>query len=182
MEKEVQYGDLCFRRYLDADTIAHAVHEVAEQLNRDYQGKTPLFLLVLNGAFMFASDLMKQISFECTMSCVKLSSYQGGLQSTGKVRELMGLNEDIHGKDIIIVEDIVDTGTTMHHLIPQLKEKGATSVEVCTFLLKPAALKHEDARPKYAAVEIPNKFIIGYGLDIEEQARNLPEVYELKKD
>lgn len=178
-EKTVQYGELRFRRSIDAQTIQAAVERVAKQLDKDYHDTTPLFLLVLNGAFMFAADLLKRIHFECTISCVKLSSYQGGLHSTGHVRELIGLNEDLTGRDVIILEDIVDTGVTMHNLIPQLRAKGAHSVEICTFLFKPESLKEEDARPKYVAIPIENKFIIGYGLDIEEEARNLPEVYEL---
>lgn len=180
--KEVQYGDLTFVPAIGREEIAQAVARVAAEINRDYAGREPLFLVILNGAFMFASDLLKEIDLKCTMSCVKLSSYEGGTQSTGKVRQLMGLNTDITGMDIIIVEDIVDTGLSMHGLIPQLKERGAASVEICTFVHKPEALKHLDAKPKYVGMNIPNRFIVGYGLDYEEYGRNLPEVYELKKD
>jgi len=177
--KQVQFGDLTFVPSIGKEEIARAVSDVAGRINRDYAGREPLFLVILNGAFMFASDLLKQIDLRCTVSCVKLSSYSG-TSSTGEVRELMGLTTDITGRDIIIVEDIVDTGLTMHGLIPQLKAKGAASVEICTFVHKPEALQYPDARPRYIGLSIPNRFIIGYGLDIDEYARNLPEVYELK--
>lgn len=180
--KEIRFGDLSFVPSISREEIAQIVARVAGEINRDYAGREPLFLVILNGAFMFASDLLKEIDLKCTMSCVKLSSYEGGTQSTGKVRQLMGLNSDITGKDIIVVEDIVDTGLSMHGLIPQLMERGAASVEICTFVHKPEALQYPDAKPKYVGMNIPNRFIIGYGLDIDEYARNLPEVYELKKD
>lgn len=180
MNNEVIVGDKTFVPLISAAEIEQVVSAVAERLNSDYADKQPMFVVILNGAFMFAADLLKHFRLPCTMSCVKLSSYEGGLSTTGNVRQVMGLRESLEGKDVIIVEDIVDTGTTMHNLIPQLLEKGARSVEVCTFLFKPEALLHEDARPKYVAKEIGNRFIIGYGLDYDEYARNLPEVYVLK--
>lgn len=179
MSKTIQYGELQFEPYIDEKTIREAVARVAGQLNHDYEGTVPLFVVVMNGAIMFTADLLRQLNIECTISCCKLSSYCGGTQSTGHVRELIGLTEDLTGRDVIILEDIVDTGRTMHGLIPKLRDLGAKSVEVCTFLFKPDSLQFEDARPKYVAIPIPNQFIIGYGLDIEEEARNLSEVYTL---
>lgn len=180
MVKEIQVLDKTFVTALSEAEIAAAVDKVSDQLSRDYAGKNPLFLMVLNGAFMFASDLLKRVTIPATMASIKLSSYDGML-TTGKVREVIGLTEDIHGRHVVIIEDIVDTGTTMHGLIPDLKARGAASVEICTFLHKPEALIFEDARPKYIGFEINNLFVIGYGLDYDGYARNLPEVYVIKK-
>lgn len=180
MVKEIQVLDKTFVTALSEAEIAAAVDKVSDQLSRDYADKNPLFLMVLNGAFMFASDLLKRVTIPATMASIKLSSYDGML-TTGKVREVIGLTEDIHGRHVVIIEDIVDTGTTMHGLIPDLKARGAASVEICTFLHKPEALIFEDARPKYIGFEINNLFVIGYGLDYDGYARNLPEVYVIKK-
>lgn len=179
--KEIQVLDKTFVTAISEAEIAAAVSKVADQLTRDYSDKNPLFLMILNGSFMFAADLLKQATFPATMASIKLSSYEGMLTS-GKVREVIGLTEDITGRDVIILEDIVDTGTTMHDLIPDLKEKGAKSVEVCAFLHKPEALIFEDARPKYIGFEIHNLFVLGYGLDYNGYGRNLPEIYVLKKE
>lgn len=178
--KEIEVLDKTFVSALSEAEIAAAVDKVADQLMKDYADKNPLFLMVLNGSFMFASDLLKRVTIPATMASIKLSSYEGML-TTGKVREVIGLTEDITGRHVVIIEDIVDTGTTMHGLIPMLKEKGAASVEICTFLHKPEALIFEDARPKYIGFEINNLFVIGYGLDYDGYARNIPEVYVLKK-
>lgn len=180
MTKEIQVLDKTFVSALSEAEIAAAVDKVAGQVQRDYEGKNPLFLMVLNGSFMFASDLLKRVTIPATMASIKLSSYEGMLTS-GKVREVIGLTEDVKGRHIVIIEDIVDTGTTMHGLIPDLKARGAASVEICTFLHKPEALIFEDAKPKYIGFEINNLFVIGYGLDYDGYARNLPEVYVLKK-
>ena len=178
--KKVQFGELTFVPSISCEQIAEAVKAVAERINTDYAGKEPVFLVVLNGAFMFASDLLKNVDLTCTVSFIKLASYSG-TQSTGDVREVMGLDTDLHGKDVIIVEDIVDSGLTMHGLLPQIKERGAASVEICAFVHKPEMLQFADAKPKYVGMNIPKRFIIGYGLDIDGKARNLPEVYELAK-
>lgn len=180
MEDLVQVKDKQFRVSIQADELCVAVERVAQQINHDYAGKEPLFLIVLNGAFMFASDLLKSITLPCTMSCVKLSSY-AGLSTTGTVREVIGIGTDLKGKDVIIIEDIVDTGTTMHSLLPQLRNMGVASAEICTLLHKPEALVYDDARPKYIALNIPPDFIIGYGLDYDGYARNLPQIYTLVK-
>lgn len=180
MQKEIQVLDKTFVSAISEAEISAALDKLSVQITRDYDGKDPLFLMILNGAFMFASDLLKRVTIPATMASIKLSSYEGML-TTGKVREVIGLTEDIHGRHVIILEDIVDTGTTMHDLIPDLKARGAASVEICTFLHKPEALIFEDARPKYIGFEINNMFVLGYGLDYDGYARNLPEVYVLKK-
>lgn len=173
--------DKTFRPSISAEKIEQAVAAVANKINRDYAGKEPMFVVILNGAFMFASDLMKHIDLPCTISFVKLSSYSG-TSTTGQVRELIGLNADLTNKDVIIIEDIVDTGTTMHGLLPQFKAKGVNSVEICTLLNKQTAREFEDVQPKYIAIEIPNEFIVGYGLDYDQYGRNLKEIYTLNKD
>lgn len=178
--KEIQVLDKTFVSAISEAEIAAAVDKVAAQITRDYEDKNPLFLIILNGAIMFASDVLKHVTIPATVSSMKLSSYEGML-TTGKVREVIGLTEDITNRHIIILEDIVDTGATMHGLIPDLKAKGAASVEICAFLHKPEALIYEDARPKYIGFEINNLFVIGYGLDYDGYARNLPEVYVIKK-
>ena len=177
--KEIQVLDKTFVSAISEAEIFAAIDKLADQLSRDYQDKQPMFLMILNGSFMFAADLLKRATFPATMASIKLSSYEGMLTS-GRVREVIGLTEDISGRDVIILEDIVDTGTTMHCLIPELKQKGAKSVEICTFLHKPDALIFEDARPKYIGFEINNLFVLGYGLDYNGYGRNLPEIYMLK--
>ncbi len=178
MKERVTYGARTFVPAINKEEIAAAVKHVAEELNRDYAGKEPVFLVVLNGAFMFAADLVREVTFDNLISFVKLASYSG-TQSTGKVKELIGLEIDVHGKDVIIVEDIVESGLTMHRVMQQLREWGAASVQICTFVHKAMKLEYEDARPKYIGMNIPDRFIIGYGLDIDGHARNLSEVYEL---
>ena len=141
------------------------------------EGKNPLFLAVLNGSFIFAADLMRMITIPCEISFVKLASYQGTL-STGKVKEVIGINEDITGRTVVIIEDIVESGLTMKRMIDTLGTRNPESVHICTLLLKPEKLE-ENLNIEYAAMEIPNDFIVGYGLDYNQQGRNLREIYTL---
>lgn len=177
----IQVNDLEFVEYLSAQEITHAVNQVAERINHDYAGKEPLFICVLNGAFMYASDLMKCITLPCEITFVRLKSYEG-TATTGDVKMLTPLSVDVKGRDIIVIEDIVDTGLTMHGFIRQLHTMGADSVELTSFLFKPEALQYPDATPKYVGLEIPTKFVLGYGLDYNEKGRNLPSLYVLRKD
>ena len=176
MEKTVKLHDKTFRVMIPAEQIDRAVQAVAEAINRDYADiDTPLFVGVLNGSFMFLSDLIKKIDFTSELSFVKLASYDGE-QSTGKVRSLIGLNNSLEGRHIIIVEDIVDTGNSIAHMIEELRQRNPASVEVCTLFFKPAAYK----RPypvKYRAMDIGNEFIVGYGLDYNQLGRNLKDIY-----
>jgi hypoxanthine phosphoribosyltransferase len=160
----------------EAEILKH-VREVAERINHDYEGKTPLFLAVLNGAFMFAAELMREITIPCEISFVKLASYQG-TTSTGKIKEVMGINENLNGRHVIIVEDIVDTGLTMKQMMESLGTRNPASVSICTLLLKPDKVQ-EDLDIKYAAIEIPNDFIVGHGLDYDQLGRNLRDIYTL---
>ena len=143
-------------------------------------GKNPLLLAVLNGSFMFAADLMRMITIPCEISFVKLASYQG-TTSTGEIKEVIGINEDLTGRTVIIVEDIVESGLTMKRMIDTLGTRNPASIHICTLLLKPEKLKI-DLNIEYAAMEIPNDFIVGYGLDYDQQGRNLRDIYTLVED
>ena len=175
--KVVQLHDKKFKPYIPVSTINDTIVRVANQINNDYQGKTPLFLVVLNGAFMFASDLLKKVTIDCEISFVKLASYEG-TTSTGKVKELVGLSEDIFNKDVLIIEDIVDTGVTMENLINTLKKDNPNSVEVVSLLYKPEAFR-KDFEIKYVGFDVPNDFLVGYGLDYDGLGRNLDSLYTI---
>ena len=177
MEQKITLHDKSFIPYLSEKELLEGVKKVAQKINEDYAGKKPLFLSVLNGAFMFTSDLLKQITVDCEISFVKLSSYEQ-MKSTGNVREVIGLNQDIEGRDILIVEDIIDTGNSMASILPSLKEKKPNSIELVTLLHKPEALQRE-LDIKYIAFSIPNKFVVGYGLDYDQLGRNYSDLYQL---
>lgn len=165
-----------FTPYLTEAELSAAVRRLAQQLNTDYAGRTPLFVAVLNGSFMFASDLLKEITLDCEIAFIRVASYQG-TSSTGKVKEILGLQEDIAGRDVVILEDIVDTGHTMQMLLEQIGAKQPASLEVATFLIKPECLQ-VPLSIKYQGVVIPNKFVVGYGLDYDGLGRNLPNLYQ----
>ena len=175
----VEIHDREFVKSISREEIAARVKGVAEKINRDYAGKRPLFLGVLNGCFMFVSDLMKNIEVECEISFVKFSSYQGS-ETTGIVNQVMGLMESIEGRDVIIVEDIVDTGLTMHKMLETLQQSNPASLAIASLFLKPARLR-VPVDVKYSAFEIPDRFIVGYGLDYDGLGRNLPDVYDVKE-
>ena len=166
-----------FKTFITEAEIKQRVKAVAERMNRDMAGKNPLLLAVLNGSFMFAADLMRDITIPCEISFVKLASYQG-TTSTGEIKEVIGLNEDIAGRTVIIVEDIVDTGLTMKRMIETLGTRNPESIHICTLLLKPDKLR-VPLDIAYTAIEIPNDFILGYGLDYDQQGRNLRDIYTL---
>lgn len=174
----IQVLDKVFGPSITAAEILTQVRRVASEINRDYQGESPLFLVVLNGAFIFAADLMREISLPSEVSFVKLASYEG-TSTTGTVREVIGLNTDITGRPVIIVEDIVESGITMAHMIDTLKKQNPKSIDICTLLLKPQKMEVKlDIR--YVAMEIPNDFILGYGLDYNGLGRGLKDIYTLK--
>jgi hypoxanthine phosphoribosyltransferase len=169
--------DKQFNIYLPERRILHSVEIVAARLSHDYRGKQPLFLSVLNGAFMFASDLMKEMSIPCEISFIRLSSYTD-MESTGQVKEIIGLKEEVKGRHVVIVEDIVDTGHTIASLLAQLQAKEPASVEVATLLIKPESLQHR-LDIKYPALSIANDFVVGYGLDYNGLGRNLRDIYKV---
>ncbi len=171
----IKIKDKEFTLSIPESDILAAVKTVAFQINKDLKGTNPLFICVLNGAFMFASDLLKEINFACEITFIKLSSYEG-LYTSGSVKEIIGLNESVVGRNIVVVEDIVDTGITMERILESLLAKGAKDIRIATFLQKPDALKR-DIKIDYIAMKIPNDFIVGYGLDYDGYGRNLKNIY-----
>lgn len=176
----VKVLDKKFETSITEEEIKKRVKDVAEQISHDMEGKNPLLLAVLNGAFIFAADLMREITIPCEISFVKLASYQG-VTSTGTVKEVIGINEDLAGRTIIIVEDIVESGLTMKRMIESIGTRGPESVHICTLLLKPDRLK-VPLNIEYVAFKIPNDFILGYGLDYNQQGRQLKDIYTLKDE
>lgn len=177
MGTTVRVLDKDFNVFIKADEINAAIKNLANKINNDTVGENPLFLVVLNGAFMFASDLLKNITVDCTLSFVKLASYSG-TKSTEVIKELIGLNESIEGRSIIVLEDIIDTGQTLNMLLEKLREAKAGKIRIATLLHKPEAFRCNYAID-YIGINIPNEFIIGYGLDYDGYARNLPDIYKI---
>ena len=171
----IRIHDKAFRPYLTADQLDGAVTALAARLSADYAGRRPLFVVVLTGGFMFAADLLKRFVGTCEIVFIRVASYEG-TGSTGVVQEILGLREDVEDRHLVVVEDIVDTGTTLHHLLPTLLAKSPASVEIATLFFKPTSLRHEMSL-RYVALEIPNDFVVGYGLDYDGLGRNLPDVY-----
>jgi hypoxanthine phosphoribosyltransferase len=176
---KVQVRELVFEKFIGREEIEAAVQRVADGINRDYSGKNPLLLAILNGAFIFASDLMRKITIPCEISFVKYASYSGTL-TTSKVKELIGVNEELEGRHVIVVEDIVDTGITMHKLLNDIREKNPLDVRVACFCFKAEAFQ-KDFKIDYLGMEISNDFIVGYGLDYDGHGRNFPEIYKVVK-
>ena len=176
----VQVKDKTFRPFISEEDIHKRVAEVGAQLNRDLEGKDPLFLAILNGSFVFAADLMREITIPSQISFIRVSSYSG-MESTGKLTEVVGLKENIKGRTVVIVEDIIDSGLTLSWLRTNLQSRGPASVEICTLLRKPTAAKVE-IDVKYVGYDIPNEFVVGYGLDYCQKYRNLPYIGILKPD
>lgn len=173
----IQIKDKQFKTFISEASILKEVRRVAGEINADLAGDNPLFISVLNGSFMFTADLMKRLTIPCEISFVKLTSYEG-TSSTGKVKELVGLNENITGRTVVIVEDIVDTGLTMQRLIETLRAQRPKEIRIATLLLKPDKLK-VDLDIRYVAMRIPNDFIVGYGLDYEGLGRNYRDIYSV---
>ena len=173
----VKIKDKSFRVFIPETEIKERVKALAEQMSKDLEGKNPIFLAVLNGAFIFAADLMREMTIPCEISFVKLASYQG-TTSTGKVKEVFGINEDLSGRTVVIVEDIVESGQTMKQMIESLGTRNPTSVHICSLFFKPEKLK-EELTLDYVAFRIPDDFILGYGLDYDGLGRELKDVYTI---
>ena len=173
----VKIKDKSFRVSIPEAEIKQHVKALAEQMSKDLEGKNPIFLGVLNGSFIFAADLMREMTIPCEISFVKLASYQG-TTSTGKVREVLGINENLSGRTVVIVEDIVESGQTMKQMIESLGTRNPESVRICTLFFKPEKLK-EDLDLDYVAFRIPDDFIVGYGLDYDGLGRELKDVYTI---
>lgn len=174
----VKVHDKEFETFITSEAIQKRVAELGAILNIEYNNKRPLFIGVLNGALIFMADLIKNITVECEMSFIKVSSYSG-LSSTGNVKNLIGLSESIKDRHVIVVEDIIDTGDTAVYIIEELKKQQPASLKFATILFKPAALKR-DIKPDYVGFEIPPDFVVGYGLDYDGLGRNLNDIYKLK--
>lgn len=172
--------DKTFQIFIPSNELAKRVKELGSQVNTEYAGKRPLFIAILNGSFMFASDLMKAIDIPSEISFVKVASYQE-MESTGNVKQLIGLSENIFNQHVIIIEDIIDTGRTMHKILEEFNALGASSVEIISLLRKPKPNAF-DIPVKYIGFDIPDKFVVGYGLDYDGLGRNLQEIYQLKDD
>jgi hypoxanthine phosphoribosyltransferase len=173
----VNVHDKSFETYLSEEVIQSRVKEMADTINRDYSGKRPLFIAILNGSFMFAADLFKHLSIEAELCFIKLASYKG-MKSSGKVVTSIGLEEDLFGKEVIIVEDIVDTGKTLYDFLPKLTHQQPQSLRIATLLHKSAATAFP-LKLDYIGFDIPDKFVVGYGLDYNGLGRNLKEIYQL---
>jgi hypoxanthine phosphoribosyltransferase len=175
----MQILDKSFKKMLSKRAIASRVAELGKIITADYVGRKPIFLVVLNGAFIFAADLIRACDLDCETAFIKLSSYTG-MHSTGKVKTVMDLTIDVRNRDVIIIEDIIDTGKTMAHFLEELSALHPASIAIATLLLKPSAVQFP-VPVAYCGFEIPNKFVIGYGLDYDECGRNLPEIFVLKR-
>ena len=173
----IKVHDKSFETYLSEEIILKHIKEIADSINKDYAGKKPLFISILNGSFMFASDLFKQLAIPAEICFIKLASYEG-MKSSGKVVTSIGLEEDIFGKDVIIVEDIVDTGKTLHQFLPNLVHQQPKTMKIATLLHKSEATEYP-LTLDYVGFDIPNKFVVGYGLDYDGLGRNLKEIYQL---
>lgn len=173
----IRVKDKTFKTFIPEAELLERIQGVADRINHDMAGKNPLFLAVLNGSFVFAADLMRMITVPCEISFVKLASYEG-TASTGDVRDLIGLNVPLEGRTVIVLEDIIETGNTLAHLLQDLKDRRAADVRICTLLMKPERLT-APLRVDYVVKEIPNDFIVGYGLDYDQQGRNLRDIYTI---
>ncbi|MBE9586929.1 hypoxanthine phosphoribosyltransferase [Mucilaginibacter sp. JRF] len=174
---KIKIADLEFEPFIAADEIEKRVRVIGAQLNVDFKNSQPVIVGVLNGSFIFIADLIKQITVPCEVTFTKLASYYGGLSTTRKIREDIDLSVDIEGRDVILVEDIVESGNTLHYLLDKFAVRKPKSVTVVSLLLKPAALGQKIEELKYVGFEIENDYVIGYGLDYQELGRNLKEIY-----
>lgn len=176
---KVKVADLEFETLIEYDRLQDRIGQLASELNRDYQGKNPIFLGVLNGCFMFMADLVKNIDVPSEVTFIKLASYYGGVSTTHNVRSDIDMSIDIKGRHVVIVEDIIDSGNTLSYLIERLKVFKPASLKVCALLSKPTAVEIYIQELEYVGFEIENEFVVGYGLDYKEQGRNLKDIYRL---
>jgi len=177
---QIQVHDKFFKPFIERERIQERIGELGRQIDADYEGKRPLFLAVLNGSFIFAADLFRALTIEAEISFIKLASYKG-TSSTGNVVTAIGLEENLHDRHVILLEDIIDTGKTLSSFIPEINSRQPASLKIASFLTKPEALQY-DLKADYFGFEVPDKFVLGYGLDYDGLGRNLPELYELVTD
>lgn len=175
--QNITIHDKNFEPFILFEEIDQAVGNIADRMNKDLKDKNPLFLVILNGSFMFAADLFKKLAFPCEISFIKLASYEG-TESSQNVRELIGFDEEIKGRAIVVVEDIIDSGVTLQEVLPRLKELGASDIKIASLLFKPNAFKG-NYPVDYVGMQIPNDFIVGYGLDYNKHGRNYKDIYKI---
>lgn len=175
--ERVKVRDLEFEMFLTKEQIKATIEEIGEQITLEYKGKKPLFIAILNGSYVFVADLLRTCKIDCELTFVKLSSYEG-LESSGDISTKIGLTHDLKDRHIIILEDIIDTGGTVHHFLKEVTQRAPASVRMAVLLVKPDALQYP-LNIDYVGFEIPNKFVVGYGLDYDEEGRNLPAIYQL---
>lgn len=173
----IQVHDKKFEPYISAEKIQQRIQELATSISNDLKGEKPLFIAILNGSFMFAADVFKYLTIEAEISFIKLASYKG-MKSTGNVVQAIGLDEDLYGRTVVILEDIVDTGKTLSQFLPQLEHQQPKKLMIASLLTKPEALQHP-IKIDYLGFSVPNKFLLGYGLDYDGLGRNLPQIYKL---
>lgn len=173
---KIQIHDKKFEILLENDTIAKRIRLIGIQLNVDFENRCPVFIGILNGSFLFLADLLKEIDISCEVGFIRIASYQG-TESTGQIQEAFGLPTDLHDRDVVLVEDIVDTGFTLKYILEKIHAQQPASVNVCSLLFKPAALKAPIKELTYVGFEIPNEFVVGYGLDYNGLGRNLNDIY-----
>ena len=174
----ITVNNLQFETFIPEAEVKQKVKEIAAKINRDYEGKCPVLVAILNGSFIFAADLVRELTIEHEVHFAKVASYSG-TESTGVVKKLIGVDIPLEGRDVIIVEDIVDTGVTMSHLLDWLKAQAVKSVEICSLILKPEKLKVK-LDVKYFGLEIPDVFVLGYGLDYDNKGRQFKDIYKVK--
>ena len=179
MHHPVTIHDKQFQIYLSEEQILNRVQELGKQITTDYEGKKPIFISILNGVFVFAADLVRSTATNCEISFVKLASYDG-LQSTGSISEKIGLEIDLKDRHVILVEDIIDSGETLHQFLPEIEKMQPASLNLAVLLLKPDAVKY-DFDIRYLGFSIPDEFVIGYGMDYDGLGRNLRGLYQLKE-
>lgn len=178
MAEVIQIHDKKFSKIISSKKIQKAIHLIAKKINKDFKGKKPLFISVLNGSFMFTADLLKKIKIECEISFIKTASYNG-TKSSGKINKLIGLNDNLKGRTVIVLEDIVDSGNTIEKVVAELKKDNPRAVKIATLFFKPDAYKKK-MKIDYIGMKVPNDFIVGYGLDYNGLGRNFQDVYVLK--
>ena len=179
--KTIEEQGYTFHEWLKPDQIAKDVAQVADKISADYAGKEPLFVVVLNGAFVFAADLIRALKeVRCEVTFIRVSSYWG-MSTTGQLEFIVPLQQVVDNRDVVIIEDIVDSGLTIHQLKAHLRARGASSVRVASMLFKPSKLEYEDVKPDYIGHELTDEFVIGYGLDFDGFVRNLDAIYKVKQ-
>lgn len=181
MENIITVAGKKFIKYIPKEEIAAAATKVAQAINEEYRNDTPIILVTLNGALLFAAEVIQQLTISCRISGVKFASYCGGLSSTGNVKELIGITEDVANQRVLVLEDIVDTGNTYEHIVGILKKQNVKDVKIATMTFKPDSF-NKDFPIDFIGLSIPNKFILGHGLDYDGLARNYPDIYELYQE